>query len=183
MKNHIAPAGLAATAALALLAGTTAPAAAAALTVTDGDDSAISADIDTVRVVHRVDRIRVTVSFDDLVEDARERTQGISVFFDTDAADRGPEFRLGGGLNSGTDYQLSRVEGWSSRGRFLRRCDYLGRISWTRDTVTYLVDPPCFGDVESLAVAVKAGESTRRTGERTDWLGEERAFAAPVSRG
>ena len=176
------PVATAAAAALAVVAAVAAPANAAAATFVDGDDSEIKADVEKVRVVHRADRVKVKVFFDDLVEDPLERSQGVSVYFDTDTTDRGPEFRLGGGLNSGTDYQLSRVESWSSRGRSLRHCDYHGRISWTRDVVTYLVDPSCFDEPEGVAVGVKSGESSSGAGERYDWLGEEKSLTTPVTR-
>ncbi|WP_104107417.1 hypothetical protein [Nocardioides sp. 616] len=168
----------------ALLAvGMLTPAHAATASFVDGDDRPMKADILEVRVAHNADRIRVRISFDDLVRSGLERSQGVSIFFDTDEGDAGPEYRLGGGLNSGTDYLLAAVEGWNDDGAPVESCDYLGRINWRRDTVTYLVDPPCFGDVPAVRVAVKAGESRRRGVERNDWLLGRRVLTDPVARG
>lgn len=180
MKHRTAAATAAGVATLALVAAAAAPALAAGLTVVDGDDSPIDADIDTVRIAHNIERIKVRVAFDDLHRDGRVTSQGVSIFFDTDPDDRGPEYRLGGGLNSGTDYTLSAVENWSDEGDPLQYCDYIGRIRWDRDIVTYKVDPPCFGDVDEVAVAVKAGEWTEDTGNRSDWMLGKKVFSDPV---
>lgn len=185
MDKNTAAASVAGLAALALLAGT-APAVADATTVVDGDDSPIKADLTEVRIAHTSEHVRVRLLFDDLLRDGRRHSQGVSIFFDTDPTDRGPEYRLSSGLNSGTDYQLDQVRGWGDvQGESLQNCDYIGRFDWRRDTATFRVDPPCFDDLEEapeVAVAVKVGEWTRPTGTRTDWLLGTRTFTEPVAR-
>lgn len=162
------------------LAGSPASARAAATIVVDGDDSPIRADIDQVKIGHRSDRIKVKVLFDDLVRSPLRRSQGVSIFFDTDPSTPTPEYRLGGGLNSGTDYALHSIESWRDQGRRVHNCDYRGRLDWDQDTVTYKVDPACFDDVPQFAVAVKAGEWTKKAGTRIDWLLGARTLTAPI---
>jgi hypothetical protein len=175
---------LALSGAAALLLGSLPPAHATAATAVfvDGNDRPIKADILEVRVGHDSERIRVRISFDDLVRSGLVASQGVAIFFDTDEADAGPEYRLGSGLNDGTDYLLAAVEGWNDPGTPVENCDYNARIGWRADVATFTIDPPCFDDVAEVRVAVKAGESTPRTSTRNDWLLGRKVFTDPVAR-
>ena len=87
----------------AVLTTTTAgPASAATATFTDpADDAHRGIDIRAVRVVHE-DHIVVRTTFDFL---NRHAARGLTVYFDTDRADRGPEYAAVGGLNDSSDWQ------------------------------------------------------------------------------
>ncbi len=52
------------------------------------------------------------MGFTDLRKKSEAGSSSIAIFIDTRKARKGPEFRLGSGLQYGTDYQLVRVKKW-----------------------------------------------------------------------
>lgn len=158
-----------------------APATAETVTVPDGDDTRILADIQKVRVVHSAARVRVRIAFDDLMKRPKKRSQGISVFIDTDHSDKGPEYHFTGGLNAGTDYVLSRVDNWADDGEHVTGCHQRLRINWRKDFAVATIGRACLGDPSTIRVAVKSGEWRKGKGTRYDWLTGRRAFTGPLA--
>jgi hypothetical protein len=106
------------------------------------------------------------------------------VYFDTDPADKGPEYVFAGGFFEGTDYLLSRTEGFGVKkwGKAVR-CDYQMRLDHGHEKTRIRMAQDCLGDVDQVRVAVKvAGQRTDGT-TLVDWLGEPREFTAWVPRG
>lgn len=160
-----------------------APAAAETATVDDGQDTPILADIGVVKVSHGADRLRVKVTFDDLVRDPVRRSQGLTLFIDTDPSDPGPEYAFAGGLNQGSDYVLTRVDRWADEGKRVARCHQTWRINWRKDVVRTELGRACLGSPETVRVAVKSGEWSKGRGTRYDWLTGRRVFTSPLVAG
>ena len=174
----VSAAVLAVTAPLAL-----APAASAAVvTVADGDDTTMAADIHRVRVAHNPRTVRVRITFDDVRREL-EPGQGLSIFLDTDPKDSGPEFRLVAGLNQGTDYTFASVARWAGPGKEVRGCTYRMTINWKKDVVTFTAARKCLGKPDTVAAAVRAGEQATGGEPQVDWMTGVRKFSPAVAVG
>jgi hypothetical protein len=151
------------------------------VTVPDaGDDMGYPADIQSVRVAHTADHVRVIVNHRDLIDDG---LTGARVYFDTDAKRPGPEYVLLGGLYKGTDYGLFRARSnWRPKGTPVSDCDYALRLRFATERTLVNIDPSCFGDPEEVRVGVFVSTDGRR-GTKTDWLSGERALTDWVARG
>jgi fructose-specific component phosphotransferase system IIB-like protein len=96
--------------ALALTALAAVPAHAEFYSIDDPADAEESlTDIYGLEANHGSDRVLVKVRFNELV---RSSAAGVSVFFDTDRGEKGPEYVLSSGLGDGTDYVLTEADGW-----------------------------------------------------------------------
>lgn len=178
-KSHVvAAAGTALMSVVALVP----PANAAAVTVVDGDDSVAAADLLRVRVTHAPRQVRVRMEHDDLLYNGIKAGQGVSVFFDTDPEDAGPEYRLTSGLNGGTDYQFEKVGRWQGQGKVVK-CQYRLTISWKDDVVLFTAGRGCFAKPDSIRVAVKVGETSQEGAEYVDWMTGVRRFTPAVQVG
>lgn len=157
------------------------PASAGSVRVADGDDTTMLADIHRVRVTHTDKTIRVRIRFDDVAGSGLRRTQALSIFLDTKAAGKGPEYRLQTGLNRGTDYRLHKVRSWGATGRHVDDCRYRLKIDWSKDLVTFAVPRRCLKDPAKVGVAVKAVEWDDRGATQVDWLTARRAFTPALA--
>lgn len=170
-------AGTAATLALA------APAMAATIAVSDPADIQHGVDLLKVKLADEDQELRVTLTHINLRKSFRTGAGG-SVYFDTDPADKGPEYVFAGGFFEGTDYLLSRTEGFGADqwGKAVG-CDYRMRLDYAEEKTRIRMDQGCLGDVDQVRVAVKvAGQRSDGT-TLVDWLGEPREFTAWVPRG
>jgi hypothetical protein len=175
-----AAATLAVTAATFALA---APAMAASLTVADPDDIQHGVDLLKVKVANDDQDLRVVLTHVNLRKSFRTAAGG-AVYLDTDPADKGPEYVFSGGFFEGTDYLLTRTEGFGAKtwGKAVS-CDYGMRLDYADEKTRMRMSQDCLGDVDQVRVAVKvSGQRTDGT-LLTDWLGEPREFTAWVPRG
>jgi hypothetical protein len=160
-----------------------APAMAATLTVTDPEDISHGVDLREVKVVNGDANLRVTLTHINLRKSFRTGAGG-SVYLDTDPADKGPEYVFAGGFFEGTDYLLTRTEGFGPKqwGKAVR-CDYSMRLDYAEEKTRMRMAQDCLGDVDQVSIAVKvAGQRTDGT-TLVDWLGEPRELTAWVPRG
>lgn len=169
-----------AAAALLAVTGLAAPASAEVVRVVDGDDSAAAVDLLTARVAHAPRQVRVRTVHDNLLRQAIRAGQSITVFVDTDPDDAGPEYRLTGGLNRGTDYRLQRVDRWAGDGPTLT-CRHRMEIDWRKDVVVVSFGRGCLGRPDTVRVAVRAGETSHEGREYVDWLIGRRQFTPWVA--
>lgn len=139
-------------------------------------------DIRKVRLNHGVDQVITKVRFTDLVATSEAGPSGMTVYFDTRPARKGPEFRLDTGLQSGTDYQLSRVKGWTAPGEPLS-CDHSLKLGWVSDVATLRVARECLGKPAKVRVGVKMVDLYDGSHPVTDWLGKPRSYTAWVTKG
>ncbi len=156
---------------MALVATTAGPASADARTFTDREDDAHRGlDIRSVRVVNEA-RILVRTQFDFI---NRNAGRGLSVYFDTDRSDHGPEYVASGGISDTRDWNAVRIEGWNDRnGHVLRRCDIDLRVRFGRHGVaTFDIARGCFRHPAAIRVAAKA-EGYR---EGKDWAPRRQQF-------
>ena len=161
-------------------AGASAPAAPdSVVTVKDkpGDiDSGV--DLRKARLVNR-EMVRVVLRHDDLVPHPEAGYGGgASIFFDTDPAEKGPEYEFVGGLFQGTDYVLAETDGWK-RGKNvnMQKCFYVMRLDYDAERTAVRIDPECLGDPERVRIAVRAAADTD-DGSDLDWLVKRRQFTA-----
>ena len=176
-RATLASTALAALATLTTLAG---PAVAAERTVSDPDDIGPGVDLRQVRVVNDQE-VRIIAHHDDLRPHAA--SAGMTVYLDTDATRRGPEFAFSAGLVDGTDFALSRA-GWSGDGTRVggEGCSYRLRIDYARDISRVRIARGCLDDPAQVRVAVRATGGAN--GDlQTDWLTGRRAFTGWVARG
>ena len=159
--------------AVAMTLTATLPASAARETFTDRrDDARRGVDIRTVTVVNE-DRIVVRTTFDSL---SRDGSTGLSVYFDTDRRNHGPEYAAVGGLYPGTDWQALRVKGWNDRNpTLLLRCDIDLRVRYARATATYDLDRRCLRRPDDIRVTSKSGGPGRN-----DWAPRHQTFYPAV---
>ncbi len=154
-----------------VLSLTSGPAAAADRTFTDrANDAPRGVDIRSVKVLNDGPRIIVRTKFDQL---RRNGSTGLSVYFDTNRRNRGPEYAAVGGLFEGTDWTALRVDGWRDRSpRLLMRCDIDLRTRYGRQgTATYDIARRCFGSPGAIRVAATSGAQNA-----TDWAPRRHRF-------
>jgi hypothetical protein len=161
---------LAAAALAALTVGVAAPAHAEATTVKDGADTTASLqDIRKVRVVHGADRLKVRMGFTDLRKKSDAGGSSIAIFIDTRKARTGPEFRLGSGLQNGTDYQLMRVKDWKAVGEPLS-CDHHLELDFGEDRLVFTASRPCLESPAKLRIGAKMTDMYDASHPVVDWL-------------
>ncbi len=170
----------------ALAAATIAPAApalTAAVTSAPGDPVVVTdqkGDIDSgvdllrTRLTYR-DTIRVRLVHDDLVP-YPDHGVGVSIGFDTDPDENGPEFQFVGGLFQETDYALVHSDGWKQGKRVPPKgCFYRLRLQYKADRSLLRVDPGCLGDPDQVRISVHASADLA-DGTQHDWLTKRRTF-------
>lgn len=183
-------AGVAAVTALVLpvLAGTAA-ADEAAFRDARGD-MAQGADIRKVRVINGVERLRIKVVHRDLVRSFRSGSS-ISVFLDTDAERKGPEYMFVGGTFEGADYALLPAAGFersSDRQVPLRGGSYRMDLDYAEDIARITIDQVVLKSPAKVRVEVKTGAELLPEGASSgtreiDWLGKPRQFTPWVMTG
>lgn len=169
----------------ALLVATAAgPASAERLGLDDPADvgGASLADILAVSAVHSQKKLVVRVDVDDLKPTSQAGPSSLAVFVDTDPDAKGPEFRLGTGLQEGTDYQLVRMEGWKPVGEALS-CSHEVALKFKTDRVLMQMSRGCLGKPESVRIGVKMTDLYDASHPVTDWLGKRRYLSIPIARG
>lgn len=159
------------------------PSAAQAATVTVEDaagDIAAGADLLSVKLSYGK-KIKVVLQHDNLVKSFKSSAGG-SVFLDTDADEKGPEFVLMGGFFEGTDYVLLRTDGWKSVGEPLT-CKHRLTLDYAADTAKMRFGRACLGKPEEVRAAVKVAGKKGTGDVEIDWMTERRAFTPWVAQG
>lgn len=147
-----------------------APAHAESTTVKDGADATASLhDIRKVRVGHGSDRLKVRMGFTDLRKKSDAGPASIAIFIDTRKARKGPEFRLGSGLQSGTDYQLMRVKDWKIVGEPLT-CEHDLELDFADDRLVFTAARPCLGSPDEIRIGAKMTDQYDGSHPVVDWL-------------
>ena len=172
---------IAATTATAGVLGIAGPAIAETVTTPDAlNDMRHRADIQSVRIAHSADAVRVTIWHKDLAPDG---LAGAKMYFDIDPDRPGPEYVLLAGLFDGTDYGLFRARrDWGIKGTPVSRCDYTLRLRYARETSVVTADPACFGDPSKVRVGLRLSADTAH-GTKVDWLSGRRTLSDWAVRG
>lgn len=139
-------------------------------------------DIRRVTLNHGTEQVIAKVRFTDLRATSEAGPSGMTVYVDTRPGRKGPEFRLDTGLQSGTDYQLSRVTGWTAPGEPLS-CDHSLTLGWGTDVATLRMARACLGSPGKVRVGVKMVDLYDGSHPVTDWLGKPRSFTDWVAKG
>ncbi|MFC6043719.1 hypothetical protein [Nocardioides hankookensis] len=170
------------TAALALLTATVGATLVAAPAYADqarypdpADASASLTDMRAVAVAHGPNRLVVKVRFTDLRARSTGGPSGLAIGIDTDAALKGPEFRLTSGLQSGTDYQLVAVSNGDVVGEPLT-CPHKVALDFAGDRLTFAAARSCLGSPDSVRVALLMRDEFDSSHPVTDWLGAPRSY-------
>lgn len=184
MRTAIATTAAALAAAATL--GLAGPAHADQFGIDDPVDTHHGSDILALQFRNGDENVRVTTIHSNLRRSPATGSGG-SVFFDTDPADRGPEYVFTGGYFEGTDYVLVETEGFHADqwGDPVEHGDYTLRVSYRRDRVQVIVSRAALGNPDEVRVAVRAS-GTRTDGTRhglTDWVGARREFTPWLARG
>ncbi len=181
MENTTARLGAA-----ALLAGITllgAPASAENMSAKDPADASASLyDIRSVKVSHQTKKLVVRVGVTDLVTETDGGPASMSLFVDTDRTRPGPEFRLGTGLQSGSDYQLVKMKKWKVQGSPLS-CGHRLVLDEARDQVKFRINSGCLRRPVSVRVGVRMVDAYDASHPVTDWFKGRRAWTRWVDRG
>lgn len=170
--------------ALALAAAATvtlaAPAHAEFYSIDDPADAGDSlTDISGLDVNHGSENVLVKVRFEELM---RSSAAGVSVFLDTDRDARGPEYVLSSGLGDGTDYVLTRADGWRAIDDRVS-CDYSARPKWGQDVFRAVISRDCFDRSPSVRVSVKMVDQADGTRAVRDWAPRRHRWSLPVESG
>jgi len=163
------------------LLGLAAPAQAERYSIDDPADAQASLnDIYELTYVHGEKRVRFVITVDDLrpVADA-----GATLYLDTRPKNKGPEYALGTGLSSGTDYALVRVKGWEGNGSDPIGCDYQLRLRYKTDRVVGSIARQCLGNPTKVAAAVKMVDTYDGSHPITDWAPAKKTFGLRVAAG
>jgi hypothetical protein len=162
--------------------GVAAPAMAERIGVSDPADvgGASLSDIRRVTVDHGTDQVFVKVRFTELKPRSEAGPSSLAIFVDTDAAKKGPEFRLGTGLQRGTDYQLVRIKDWKAVGEPLS-CDHHLRLDFVDNLAKFRAARTCLGNPDEVRVGVKMTDLYDGSHPVVDWLGKPRSFTTWVA--
>ena len=164
-----------------LLAGlVAAPAHAEFYAIDDPADATASlTDIYGLEAVHGARNLLVKVRFDELV---RSSAAGVSVYLDTDPDARGPEYVLSSGLGDGTDYVLTKADGWQGSDSPVE-CDYSARPRWRKDVFRTVISRGCLGDPSSVRVSVKMVDQADGSHPVMDWAPKRHRWSLPIASG
>ena len=179
------PRHLAAVLGALLLVGTVSgPASAERLGLDDPADvgGASLSDILAVTARHTTTKVVVRVDFAELEPTSGAGPSSLSVFVDTDPSARGPEFRVGTGLQAGTDYQLVRMKRWKAVGDPLS-CAHAVRIDFDADRVRTRIARGCLGNPVQVRIGVKMTDLYDGSHPVVDWLGKRRYLTIPIASG
>jgi hypothetical protein len=178
---HRAARLLAVTGGVALAIALAAPAHAQTTSVVDGADATGSLqDILRVGVNHGADTATVRVKFTDLRRRSTGGPSSIGIFLDTNQARTGPEFRLGSGLQNGTDYQLVRMRNWRPVGG-PRSCEHHVDLQFAKDRLVFTVARSCIGTPATLRVGAKMTDQFDASHPIHDWMTGPRRWTATVA--
>jgi hypothetical protein len=163
------------------LLGLAGPADAERYAIDDPADASGSRnDIHGLTLVHGEKRVRFVIAVDDL----RPRADaGATLFLDTDPQDKGPEYALGTGLSSGTDYALARVEGWEDRDGKILSCDYDLELKYKADVVVGSIKRGCLKHPDTVAASVKMVDTADASHPIRDWAPGKKKFGLAVAAG
>lgn len=162
------------------LLGVAAPAHAERYSIDDPADASASLnDIHAFTYVHGKATVRFVIDVEDL---RAASTAGATVFFDTRGGRKGPEFALGTGLGSGTDYALFRTTGWKATNDHRVNCDYSLKLRYKTDKVVGTIARDCFGNPKRLRASVKMVDVDGDDAV-TDWAPGTRQFGLRVAAG
>jgi hypothetical protein len=167
-----------------LVATTAAPASAERLGLDDPADvgGASLSDILAVTAVHAPRKVVVRVDFAELKPTSDAGPSSLSVFVDTDRSTSGPEFRIGTGLQAGTDYQLVRMENWKAVGEALT-CPHVVAINFDTNRVRTRISRSCLGNPQKVRIGVKMTDLYDGSHPVVDWLGKRRYLSIPIASG
>jgi hypothetical protein len=173
-----------AAAALTLVGTTAGPASAERLGLDDPADvgGASLSDILVVTAVHAPKKLVVRVGFAELEPTSEAGPSSLSIFVDTDRTAKGPEFRVGTGLQKGTDYQLVRMEGWKPVGEALS-CPHVVGIDFEANRVRARISRACLGNPGKVRIGVKMTDLYDGSHPVVDWLGKRRYLSLPIASG
>lgn len=175
---------LAVVGAVVLLATAVGPASAERLGLDDPADvgGASLSDILAVTAVHAPKKLVVRVELAELQPTSDGGPASLSVFVDTDPTAKGPEFRVGTGLQEGTDYQLVRMVGWKPVGEPLT-CSHAVGIDFAANRVRTRISRACLGNPAKVRVGVKMTDLYDGSHPVVDWLGKRRYLSIPLASG
>jgi len=167
-----------------LVATTAGPASAERLGLDDPADvgGASLSDILSVTAVHAPRKLVVRVDFAELKRTSDAGPSSLSVFVDTDRNANGPEFRVGTGLQAGTDYQLVRMENWKPVGEALT-CPHVVAINFDTNRVRARISRSCLGNPRKVRIGVKMTDLYDGSHPVVDWLGKRRYLSIPIASG
>lgn len=158
-----------------------APALAEKIDVADpADTSASLNDIRRVIVGHGPRQVFVKVKFTDLRPNSDAGPASIGIFIDTDPALAGPEYRLGSGLQRGTDYQLMRIRDHKPVGQPLT-CAHTVKLDYAADVLKFRAARTCLKTPDEVRVGVKMTDLYDGSHPVHDWLGEPKSFTSWVA--
>ncbi|MBJ7358337.1 hypothetical protein [Nocardioides sp.] len=170
--------------AVVLLATAGGPASAERLGLEDPADvgGASLSDILAVTAIHAPKKVVVRVDFAELEPTSDGGPSSLSVFVDTDPGAKGPEFRVGAGLQEGTDYQLVRMAAWKPVGEPLT-CSHAVRIDFDANRVRARISRDCLGNPATVRVGAKMTDLYDGSHPVVDWLGKRRYLSIPLASG
>ncbi len=134
------------------------------------DASGSLSDIRAVSVDHGPAQLVVKVAFTDLRRRSTGGPAGLNIGIDTRPGVPGAEFRLGTGLQEGTDYQLMRVRNGRVVGEPLS-CGHRVRLDFAANRLTFVAARACLGSPARVRIAVKMRDEWDASHPITDWLG------------
>ncbi len=159
------------------------PAYAESMSARDPADATASLyDIRKVNANHKDTKLVVDVKVADLVTESDGGPASMSLFIDTDRSRVGPELRLGTGLQTGTDYQLTRMRTWRAVGEPLA-CGHRVKLVPEKDKVRFRVNAGCLGKPAELRVGVKMVDLWDGSHPVRDWFKGARSWTRWLDRG
>jgi hypothetical protein len=158
----------------------TGPASAEVTSAHDGADATASLnDMLGMRVDHGGERVTVRIRFTDLRRSSTAGPASIAIFLDTRGDRRGPEYRLGSGLQSGTDFQLMRARDWKPVGA-PKTCPHDVDLQFARDRLVFTVARGCVGDPDRVRAGARMTDLFDGSHPVVDWIKKRRGWTARV---
>lgn len=158
-----------------------APAHAEKYSVDDPADASGSlTDIYGLSYNHGDEEVRFVITVADL---RRKGSAGATLYLDTKPDNKGPEYALGTGLFSGTDYALFRVDGFGDHGNGPKSCDYQLKLRYKTDKVVGTISRDCLKNPETVAAVVKMVDTFDASHPIHDWAPAKKQFGLAVAAG
>ena len=148
----------------------------------EGDAGGSLSDIRKVKANFGEAQLFVKVRFAELEPETEFGGSSLSLFVDTDATRRGPEFRLASGLQHGTDYQLVRMVDWRPVGENLS-CRHALRLDFDANVLAARMGRACLGAPAEVRVGAKMIDMYDGSHPTVDWLKKPRGFTRWLSAG
>jgi hypothetical protein len=175
----------AAATAAALTLSIAGPASAERYGIDDPIESNHGVDLVAVTAINAENSVRVVLTHQNLRRSPTPAAGG-AIYFDTDPADRGPEYVFTAGLFAGTDYRMLTTDGFGLNqwgDPVADGLSYSLKLDYANEKSVFKISQEALGNPDRVRVAVRVSGDRAGGGHVVDWMGQPRSFSLWLDRG